>query len=310
MMNSNKIAIFLFPFIFILPIRLVGQDPMYSQYMFNIQAFNPAYTGSWNSMGVTLLAREQWFGFENNPETQTFSFQTPLAKKKIGLGLTLINDKIGQERRQDLFADYSFGFKLVKNAMLRFGIKGGITRYSNALSEYMLIDPDDESFSQNQLNVFLPNFGIGAFLHAERFYFGLSVPRLIENQTGNITEINSIEFRHFTCIGGIVFNILKGLDFKPSFNMRYSVNEPLVADFNVSFLLANRVWMGALFRYADNLGIGFNTNFLIGRNLRIGYAYDLLQNSGLSSYSNGTHELMISYEFNFKKTLYVSPRYF
>lgn len=308
--KSTLLAIYIF-FVIIIPLKSNGQgDPMYSQYMFNIQAFNPAYTGSWRSFGLTLLAREQWYGFENNPETQTISFQAPLFKNTMGLGFSLINDKIGIENRQALFADYSFGFRVVKNVMLRFGIKGGITRYSNTFSNYVLIDPDDDSFNNDLLNVNLPNFGVGAFLHSEKLYLGFSVPRLIQNEIGNYSNNENIEFRHFTFIGGAVLPLFNGFDLKPSFNARYSLNEPLVADFNVSILLAKRFWIGAMFRTADDLGIGFNTNFVLGKNLRIGYAYDLNKNSGLSSYSSGTHEIMLSYEFHFEKTLYVSPRYF
>ena len=228
----------------------------------------------------------------------------------MGLGFSLINDKIGIENRQALFADYSFGIRIVKNVMLRFGLKGGITRYSNTFSNYVLIDPDDGSFQNDLLDVNLPNFGVGAFLHSERLYLGFSVPKLIQDEIGDYSNNADIELRHFTFIGGAVFNLFNGFDLKPSFNVRYSLNEPLVADFNMSILLAKRFWFGAMFRTADDLGVGFNTNFLIGKNLRIGYAYDLFQNSGLSSYANGTHEIMLSYEFHFEKTLYVSPRYF
>lgn len=312
-MDFNKITAFLLICLtsVFLPYKSNGQqDPMYSQYMFNIQSFNPAYTGSWRSMGLTLLAREQWYGFENNPQTQTVTLQIPLIKNRMGLGFSLIDDKIGLESRKAMFADYSFGIKIVNNVMLRFGLKGGMTSYSNAFSNYVLIDDDDVAFQNDQLNVSLPNFGVGAFLHSEKLYLGFSVPKLIQNEIGNYDQNSTIEMRYFTFIGGAVFNIIKGLDFKPTFNVRYTQNEPLVADFNMNILVAKRFWFGAMFRTADDLGIGFNTNFLLGKNLRIGYAYDLYQDSGLSSYSNGTHEIMLSYEFHFEKTLYVSPRYF
>ena len=75
------------------------QEPTYTQYMFNTQTINPAYTGTWETMGFMVLAREQWVGFENAPSTQTFTYQTLTRNKKVGLGFNIINDKFGLEKR-------------------------------------------------------------------------------------------------------------------------------------------------------------------------------------------------------------------
>ena len=59
-------------------------DPMYTQYIFNLQTVNPAYVGSWQTIGVTALSREQWVGLQGHPSTQSFSFQTPLRSENVG----------------------------------------------------------------------------------------------------------------------------------------------------------------------------------------------------------------------------------
>jgi len=63
------------------------QDPMYTQYMFNTQTINPAYAGTWESVGFMVLGRHQWTGWEGAPETYTFSLQAPLKNERVALGL-------------------------------------------------------------------------------------------------------------------------------------------------------------------------------------------------------------------------------
>ena len=310
-MNKNiyKIIIGLLLFLFLKAYNArAQQDPMYSQYMFNIQAFNPAYAGSWDRLGLTILTREQWIGFNNNPSTQTISIQAPLYNNKVGAGLSLINDQTGSLRRMGFFMDYSYGIKLNKKTTLRLGLKAGITNYQNNYSSVVLVNPEDPAFSMEPVSLLLPNFGVGAFLHAQKFYLGFSVPKLMQNE--NDKAINVIEMRYLTAIGGLVINVAKGIDIKPSFNVRYHTDGPLVADANLSFLFANKFWIGATYRTTNDLDLGVNANFIIGKNMRIGYAYDTSRNSGLSSIGSGTHEIMLSYEFQFKQTRFTSPRYF
>ena len=71
------------------------QDPMYTQYMFNTQTINPAYAGTWESVGFMVLGRHQWTGFDGAPETYTFSMQAPLKNERVALGANIISDKIG-----------------------------------------------------------------------------------------------------------------------------------------------------------------------------------------------------------------------
>jgi len=49
------------------------QDPMYTKYMFNTLSYNPAYAGSSDYMRISLIHRNQWFGLEGSPVTQTLS---------------------------------------------------------------------------------------------------------------------------------------------------------------------------------------------------------------------------------------------
>ena len=132
------------------------QDPMYTQYIFNLQTINPAYVGYWQTTGITLLSRNQWVGLNGHPTTQTFSFQTPLRSQNVGIGLNVVLDKVGLEKRLLMNVDYSYQVFLSDNTSLRFGLKGGFTNYSNNLTEYVQIDPNDPTFQVNIDNKFMP----------------------------------------------------------------------------------------------------------------------------------------------------------
>lgn len=288
------------------------QDPLYSQYMFNVQAYNPAYAGTWQSIGFMALGRYQWVGFDGGPETQTFTIQSPMRNENVGLGLSVINDRIGEEKRFAVFSDYSYRLKLDQNVYLRLGIKAGFTSYQNDLSKYITytsVDDHDPAFDGVIEERFMPNFGIGAFLHSPSYYVGLSVPKMMQNdfEQGPEKIKTELEMRHFTLIGGYVFELSESLKFKPSFITRYVKGSPVVGDLNASFLLNDKLWLGAMVRTVGEFG--FNTQFVINNKLRLGYAVDF-DTSQIRKYHNGTHEIMVSYELSSVKTRYASPRYF
>jgi len=311
--NISKYAISLLLFVSSVTASYGQQDPMYSQYMFNIQAFNPAYAGTWKSIGLMALGRYQWVGFDGYPQTQTFTIQAPLRKENIGLGLSVISDKIGQEDRFAVFSDYSYRLILDDGVYLRFGLKAGFTNYQNNLSNYQLYVPNgghDPAFDGTIDKKFMPNFGIGAFLSSERYYMGFSLPKILQNDFENsvVNYATNYELRHWTLIGGYVFDLGQAVKFKPSFITRYVAGSPIVADLNASFLIKDKFWIGVMGRSAG--AFGFNMQFIIDKKLRLGYAFDYDLSNSLRSNNDGTHEIMVSYELNFVKTRYTSPRYF
>ena len=56
------------------------QDPQYTQYMYNIGSFNPAYVGSVESTDINLLYRSQWIDIPGAPRTIRFGVNAPLVK--------------------------------------------------------------------------------------------------------------------------------------------------------------------------------------------------------------------------------------
>ena len=298
-------------FVIVANTSFAQQDPMYTQYMFNTQIINPAYAGTWESMGFMTLARQQWVGLEGTPNTYTFSFQSPMRNKKVALGLNVINDKIGLEQRFSLYGDYSYRVSLSEQTNLCLGLKAGFTNYSNNLQEYQLY-PDglaDPLFQGEIDTKFMPNFGVGAFLYNKNYYVGFSIPKMVHNEFQNNYNNFSTqsELRHYFLIAGLVIDLGEEVKFKPTFLTKATVGAPVEFDFSVNFLLKGRMWLGAMYRTGDSYG--FIAQWVFDKNLRIGYAIDFTT-SNLQGYHDGTHEIMVSYELQFIKEKFVSPRYF
>lgn len=287
------------------------QDPMYTQYIFNLQTVNPAYVGYWQTMGLTAISRHQWVGLNGHPTTQTFSFQTPLRSQRVGVGLNVILDKVGLEKRMSLNFDYSYEILLSDITSLRFGLKGGFTNYSHNLTEYEQY-PDNQSdplFQATIDNKFMPNFGVGLFLSSPRYFLSLSLPGIIENNyQSNVNNYSTrSELRHLFFAGGMMFDLSENVKFKPTFMTKTVVGSPFEYDLSANFLLAEKFWVGGMYRSGD--AIGAIAQWIINRKLRLGYAYDFTT-TDLRNYHNGVHEVMISYEFIPASRRIISPRYF
>ena len=82
------------------------QDPHYTQYMYNMNVINPAYAGSKENLSIGMLYRKQWVDIEDAPTTFTLSGHSPVGKN-VGLGLSVISDKIGPVEENNIYGDFS-----------------------------------------------------------------------------------------------------------------------------------------------------------------------------------------------------------
>lgn len=287
------------------------QDPMYTQYNFNTQTINPAYAGTWESMGFLVLGRHQWVGMSGAPRTYTFSLQTPLKNEKVGLGLNVVSDQLGRESRLSLFGDYSYGIQVSQNSILKMGLKFGVTNYHNNLSEYVQYPGEVDPSAMGEIDVrYIPNFGVGALLYSDDYYLGFSIPKIIENDFENSVNYNNYssesQLRHFFFTAGYVFNLSEYLRFKPTFLTKATLGAPVQFDFTANFLLGDKVWLGAMYRTGDSFG--FIGQWIFDKKLRVGYAIDFTT-TRLQNYNSGTHEVMVSYEIGLKRK-WTTPRMF
>ena len=170
----------LFICLLLLPLcRIVAQqDPMYSQYMFNMLAVNPAYAGSREVLSATALGRWQWVGIDGSPQTQTFSLDAPVKNKQFGLGLQLVNDKLGVSRNTGIFGSYAYRLRLNNKALLSMGLQAGAYWFR---SDLVGVVSNDNAFAANVSRV-LPNVGAGIYYNTDKFYLSVSMPHLLKGQ--------------------------------------------------------------------------------------------------------------------------------
>jgi|SRR5665213_724866 len=290
------------------------QDPMYTHYMYNTLVINPAYAGSRDAMTVTALGRMQWVGFKGAPQTQTFTIHTPLRNEHIGLGFSVMNDKIGPSNNTSINADFAYRMELTPKSKLAFGLSGGVNIFQANLNTLNLDQSNDVVFQNNITNHVVPNVGFGAYYSRERFYAGISVPNLIENNYSEITSNNGTtligkEQRHYFLIAGALFHLGDNLDFKPTTFVKVTNGAPVEADLTASFIIKKKLLLGAMFRTGDAFGalIGLD----VTDQLHIGYSYDWSYGLQTSKYNQGSHEIVLRYDFlMFDKKQIHSPRYF
>ena len=159
-------------------ISYAQQDAQFTQYMYNTINVNPAYAGSRGALSIFALHRTQWVGLDGAPVTNAVSVNTPINGSNLGLGVSLINDKIGPTNENTFSADLSYTIPTSETFKLSFGVKGTANLFNLDVTKLNPIDADDESF-QNY-NKFSPNIGAGIYLHSDKAYLGLSIPNFIQ----------------------------------------------------------------------------------------------------------------------------------
>lgn len=289
------------------------QDAMYSQYMFNSLAINPAYAGSRNVLSATALFRSQWTGIAGAPKTGTFTIDAPINEKRIGLGLQVFSDKLGITSTSGAVASYAYRIRTDKGT-LSFGLQASGSQYKANYTSVVL-DPEnagnDPAFSTNA-NKFLLNFGTGVYYNSDRFYIGLSAPELLTNKLhNNTTELENGPVAkqeiHLFFAAGYVFPLSDEFKLKPSVLFKGVKGAPLEGDFNATLWIKDVIAVGA--QYRTNADVSGLLELQLSPQIRLGYAYDH-SITPLRNYNSGGHEIMLRYEFGFEGIKILSPRYF
>ena len=285
------------------------QDPHYTQYMYNMSVMNPAYAGSKDALSLGVLYRKQWVEIEDSPTTATF-FGHSSVGKNVGLGLSVISDKIGPVEENNIYGDFSYTLNMGGEHKIALGLKAGLTLHNVGLfSEINPTLPDnfDPAFSEDTSNSYF-NFGSGLFYYTNKYYLGLSVPNFVK---GKHLDVNGRsygnEVSHYFLTGGYVFDLTQNIKFKPFFLVKSAFDAPTSWDVSTNFMFYDKFEIGATYRREDSFGA--MVNYAITPALRIGYAYDHIV-SDLKVSTPASHEFILLYDLKFSKKVSRSPRYF
>lgn len=282
------------------------QQVMFTQYMFNYLALNPAYAGSHESLNASALLREQWTGLDGAPSTQTFSIHSPVRNQKMGLGFLFLHDKIGVTNQNGAYLSYAYRIPFLNGGKLAMGIQGGFVNYH---AKFSLVSSTDPTFATGDVREWQPNFGAGLYYSTDRFYAGLSLPQLIETTFDkHNTDSDSKLVRHYFLSSGYVFDLNEDLKLKPNVLVKYVSGAPLEIDLNTNLLIKETVWIGFSWRSFDSIDAILQLQ--ITERIQLGYSYDFATQSDLRRINSGSHEFMLNYRIPRRGERIVTPRYF
>lgn len=308
-------------FVMIASVSVAQQNSQLNHYIFNHMTLNPAYVGTkqWTTMNFTTGS--QWTGLEGAPFTQVLSLEGPISESN-GLGVHIINDKIGAQYQQSLYGSFSHILKLNKNFKLSMGISAGVSYFTLDGTKLNSGEEADPTIPKNRVSSLRFDPKTGIFLYSKRFYAGFSISDLLGDalQTNDLMTME--QTRHYYLTSGYVFDLGDKFKLKPSFLIREDFKAQTNYDVS-TFLLYNDIfWLGLTYRFGSRSFINneldnslkmrnamvFMTEWNINKSLILGYAYTL-STTALQGFSG--HEIEISYTFPKKSdTRMRTPRYF
>jgi type IX secretion system PorP/SprF family membrane protein len=289
-------------FIFLLiPLSLYGQlTPVTSQYVLNPLSINPAYAGNREALNIAAFYRLQWTGIPGAPQTLTLAADAPFLDSKLGLGFMITSDKIGVTKETDFLTNYSYKINMNKG-ILSFGLGAGLMTTNTAWSDLVALDPGDENFLTNSQVYVVPNFTFGIYYNNQNFFGGLSIPKLLGNKFNIDKNKYTVMFNpgqyNYLLNAGYVFTLSQKIKLFPSTLITISKGEAVLVDLNTYVSLNDRVWAGVSYRNKRSLIALFQV--ALNNQLRVAYTYDF-DFGTLGQYNNGSHEIMLRYEFRYK----------
>ena len=288
------------------------QDPMLSQYIFNGLFVNSAYAGSHQYWSSSLTYRAQWVGanFDGAPQSMIASVDGPIRDKNMGLGFMTILDEVGVTRTGIGMAVYSYQLKLNEKSKLSFGVNAGFSQVTSNLRDVKIWDEEDEIYANN-LTQIMPRIGAGVYYFSDRYFAGVAIPTLISHEGGTEFNLdvskNTFIRRHYISTAGAIFDLNEKWKLRPSVLLKYTKAAPLEGDINVSAIFNDAFWFGSSFRTGD--AVALMLQYQTNSYFRVGYSYDITV-SGLRTYQNGSHEIMIGVDFGRDLKKIKTPRYF
>ncbi|MGA9638588.1 PorP/SprF family type IX secretion system membrane protein [Flavobacterium sp.] len=306
---KKKLSILLMLF---MSISYAQQDAQFTQYMYNTMAINPAYAGLREKMSIFALHRTQWVGLDGAPTTNNVSLHTPIQGGNMGIGLSILNDKIGPSDETDIGVNFSYNVQTSENYKISFGLKASANLLNIDFNKLTYLTPD-KNFESNVDNKFSPNIGAGVYFYSDKTYIGLSVPNFIETKhfdryagNGSVSYI-ARERLHYFFTAGHVFDLNDEIKFKPSLLTKMTQGAPLQVDVSANFMFNDKFVVGTAYRWSA--AVSAMVGFQFSDSWFIGYSYDFETNR-LAHFNRGSHEIFLRYELFNRYDRIVSPRFF
>lgn len=277
-------------------------DPLISQQGLQRFIYNPAATGTSNFHQIGFISRSQWNGFPDAPKSNILTAHTFLPRYNVGVGLVVIEDRIGLEQNLNIKTAYSYHVWLNDRNILSFGVTAGI--YSKKFDIGNLVLEEQGDLGVNNLeNSLIPDFDFGIEYQRQNFTLGASSTHILNSYKGSD---NVRHPRHFHAYAHYIQPV-SGNFFVRGIASFYNTRN--INGYEVTAIgeFENLLWAGASYRFSES--VVFLAGVHITPNIRIGYSYDWTQNV-LKRYTAGSHEVFLHFKLNRKNLKSKSPRFF
>jgi type IX secretion system PorP/SprF family membrane protein len=281
------------------------QNVQFTQYMFNGLVINPAYAGADEALSLTFVHRSQWTGMDNAPATQTLAAHTSIKEKKIGVGLILVNDRIGVHKNFSALNSYAYHIRTGRQSYLSMGLQAGIKNIRSDYSSLTTSNADPTFLNASISNTYF-NFGTGIYFRSPRLHAGVSMPE-INTQRFYAHDTSVMRMYPSTVLFFAKYKITLNdyFDIEPSTMVKYIKGLPVSFDLNLNLIYRSVLTLGLSYR--TNESIDFILKAQATSQLQFGYAYDH-PIGDVAMLSNGSHELMVQYIFRYVQKNIESPR--
>lgn len=274
--------------------------PVTNQYILNPLTINPAYAGNRGALNIAAFYRKQWVGIKGSPSTMTLSADAPFLDNKLGLGITISNDRIGVTRENRFNTTYSYKID-IKDGVLSLGLGAGIVTTNTAWSDLVVLDEEDQFYLIDSRVFVVPDFSFGIYYTYHNYFAGFSIPKLLgykfnfdKNKYTLKVDMGQYNYMFNT---GYLFTLNSKVKILPSTLVSFTPGSKLLYDINTHVILFDRLWAGL--SYSSSKSITALLQFAVNKQFRIAYTYDF-DFSKIMKYSSGSHEIMLRYEFKYK----------
>ncbi len=296
--------------------RLKAQDPVFSQFYASPLHLNPAFAGTTHAPKVTFTYRNQWSSIFNAYVTYGASFDKYFGKARSGVGITALVDQAGDGiyNTSRFNASYAYQLPLGESFYLKGGVQAGIYQVSLDWDRLVFLDQLDpiegpigvtEETRPAQLSKTYFDVSAGFLVYGEIFYAGLATHHINTPDESlllsNDALVDGLPMR-FDLHAGAQISLNRGNNPK----MRSFISPNILYSQQRNFRQINAgaqlglgpIFLGTWYRYAfSNADAAIFSVGVKQGIFKIGYSYDLTV-SGLSSESNGSHEIGLILNFD------------
>ena len=279
---------------------LSQQSAQFTQYISNELFINPAYAGAEEALSISLLHRTQWSDVDGAPKTQSLTAHSLVKSSKIGLGLVVVNDKIGIHNSLTASTSFAYRIQLKEATFLSFGLQFGVNQINSDFNSLagQIQNPNDPALSTANISETSFEFGSGIYLITPRLNMGISMPNMLDKSI----EADSIS--HSLLNNNIYFLFKYGIPIannfvlQPGLLVKYTNGLPLSTDISLAAVVNNVLLVGVSYRVEESVNPIIQAK--ITPQLKLGYAFDYPL-ATVNAYGSNSHEFMVSYLFSFSK---------